>query len=126
MYGTYTAIDMPEAVTTRMPSRTGAGEVVEKEFIRVVFQNGLPRDVGINGCRVEDLLKLTMERIEEYQEGPLACRENEQALQGLRYSLRALEARIKAREEQGVLNTMARHDTVRTEDWQEDFSATGA
>ena len=117
---------MAETLTTRMPSRNGSGEVVEKEFIRVVFQSGLPKDVGINGCRVEDVLQLALDRLEEYQNGPLACEENEQAMQGLAFSIRALEERIRRRQEQGVLNTMARHETVRTEDWHEDFSATGA
>ena len=117
---------MPETLTTRMPSRTGAGEVVEKEFLRVVFQSGLPKDVGINGCRVEDVIQLAVERLQEYQDGPLGCLENEQALQGLAFAARSLEERKRRREEQGVLNTMARHETLRTEDWHEDFSATGA
>src|SRR5580658_9303950 len=117
---------MVQSATTRMPSRNGAGEVVEKEFIRIVFQSGLPKDVGINGCRVEDVLTLAFDRIEQYQNGPLACEENERALYGLKFAMRALEERIRRRQEQGVLNTMVRHETVRTEDSHDDFSATGA
>lgn len=109
-----------------MFNHNGSGEVVEREFIRVVFQSGLPKDVGINGCRIEDVLQLAMDKLEEYQNGPLACEENEQALQGLGFAIRSLEDRIRRRQEQGVLNTMSRHETIRTEDSHEDFSATGA
>lgn len=117
---------MAQLTTNRTSSRTGVGEVVEKEFLRVVFQTGFPKEVGVNGCRVEDVIRLAAERLESYQSGPLACAENEEALAGLHAALLALDERIKRRQEQGVLNTMYRHETVRTEDLDEDFSATGA
>ncbi len=117
---------MTDTGITRSPSRHGVGEIVEKEFIRVVFQSGFPKDVGINGCRIEDVVQLAIERLEEYQVGPLACEENKQALRGLFIAKRSLEDRLRRREEQGVLNTMVRHETDRTEDWHDDFSATGA
>ncbi len=104
----------------------GGGEVVETDFISVVFQKGFPAAVGINGCRVEDVLELAMDRLEEYQQGPLACAENEAAVENIRTALAALEARIRRRQEQGVLNTMNRHESIRTEDQDQDFSATGA
>ncbi|HWD37462.1 MAG TPA: hypothetical protein VG944_01320 [Fimbriimonas sp.] len=113
-------------MTTPTLSRNGAGEVVERPFIRVVFQSGFPKDVGINGCRVEDVVQLVIDRLEEYQQGPLECEENSQALQGLYFAVQAMEDRRRRREEQGVLNTMSRHETIRTEDWHDDFSATGA
>jgi len=117
---------MPESVVPKPISRFIAGEVVEREFVRVVFQSGFPKDVGINGCRVEDVIQLAADRLDEYQEGPLGCEENEQAIQGLKFAIRALEDRRRSRAEQGVLNTMSRHETVRTEDFHYDFSATGA
>ena len=107
-------------------SRASAGEVLENEFIRVVFQSGFPQEVGINGCRVEDVIQIAIERLQDYQCGQLACMENDMALQGLAFARRALEARVRRREEQGVLNTMSRHETQRTEDCDADFSATGA
>ena len=107
------------------PSTEG-GEIMETDFIRVVFQKGFPAQVGINGCRVEHVLALAAARIEEYQQGPLACAENEEALTHLRMAMNALEDRIKRRKEQGVLNTMSPHEFARTEDEDEDFSATGA
>ncbi len=117
---------MPDSVVNRTASHNGSGEVVEREFIRVVFQSGFPKDVGINGCRIEDVIELAIDRLEEYQSGPLACVENELALKGLHRAKKSLHDRLRRREEQGVLNTMSQHDPVRTEDWHDDFSATGA
>jgi hypothetical protein len=107
------------------PSAEG-GEIMETEFIRVVFQKGFPSQVGINGCRVEHVLGVAIARLLEYQQGPLACVENEDALYHLQAAVTALQERISRRKEQGVLNTMSPHQITRTEDEDEDFSATGA
>jgi hypothetical protein len=110
----------------QMPSVNSGGHVIEKPFIRVVFQSGLPREVGINGCRVEHVIDIALERLLQYQQGPLACAENDEAIRSLRQAREALELRIRRRQEQGVLNTFVQHENVRTEDQEEDFSATGA
>jgi hypothetical protein len=94
--------------------------------MRVVFQTGFPGEVGINGCRVEDVLELAIERLSQYQRGPLACVENAEALRCLDEAVTALHLRIRRRREQGVYHTMSQHETVRTEDELHDFSATGA
>lgn len=107
-----------------MPQTKRSGELVEKEYIRVVFQRGLVPDVGINGCRVEDVITVALERLRRYQEGQLACSENADAIQQLEGSLAVLQTRVKRRREQGVFNTTSPHS--RTEDQFEDFSATGA
>jgi hypothetical protein len=116
---------MNETTVQQINSR-GFGEVVERPFVRIVFQNGFPKDVGVNGCRVEDVIAVAIDRITEYQAGPLACEENATALRHLKASYQALEDRIRHRQEQGVLNTLYRHETIRTEDQDHDFSATGA
>jgi hypothetical protein len=67
-----------------------------------------------------------MERLELYQAGPLWCEENQVAIRHLLAAQKSLVDRIHRRQEQGVLNTSARHETVRTEDEEYDFSATGA
>ena len=107
------------------PSNEG-GEIMETDFIRVVFQKGFPSQVGINGCRVEQVLEIAAARIHDYQQGPLACAENDDALNHIRAAIEALQGRIARRKEQGVLNTMSPHEYSRTEDEEEDFSATGA
>lgn len=109
-----------------MPDNTGAGQVVEHPFIRVIFQNGFPKEVGINGCRVENVIDVALERLERYQTGPLACEENAAAIRHLQKAREDLELRMRRRQEQGVLNTLSQHETVRTEDEDDDFSATGS
>jgi hypothetical protein len=115
-----------EQQVIHMPDIAGAGQVVERPFIRVVFQSGFPKEVGINGCRVEDVIEIALERLARYQSGPLACAENEAAMRHLQQAREDLELRKRRRQEQGVLNTMAHHQTVRTEDEDDDFSATGS
>lgn len=103
------------------------GETVQRgDFIRVTWQKGLPTEVGINGCQVDDVLALAAEKLDAYQQGPLACEENGDALRAIETALKALAARRQRRREQGVLNTMQAHLTERTEDVEQDFSATGA
>ena len=102
------------------------GDVVERPFLRVCFQRGFPREVGINGCRVEDVVAVAIDRLDRYQRGPLACEENADALRALEHANRVLAERMRRREEQGVLNTMSRHVYNRTEDEHDDFSATGS
>ena len=102
------------------------GDVYENDFIRVEFQSGFPSEVGINGCRVDDVIEVAIMKLDEYQRGALACVENEQALRLLVAAKEALHTRMQRRKAQGVLNTMEPHQNIRTEDVEEDFSATGA
>jgi hypothetical protein len=105
-----------------------SGEIVERPFLRVTWQRGIPTkpEVGVNGCRVDDVLQVVQEKLQAYQAGPLSCEENDEALEAIRTALGALDARRRRRIEQGVLNTMTAHETERTEDVDHDFSATGA
>ena len=106
-------------------SKSG-GDLVEMPFIRVVYQNGLPTEVGVNGCRIEDVIRVAVDKLEAYQCGPLACEENAEALRYLKLARQSLAHRIQRRKDQGVWNTMAPHADSRTEDENDDFSATGA
>ena len=99
--------------------------LIETEFLRIQFQQGLPHEVGINGVRIEDVLDVLIAKLNLYQEGPLACRENEEALTGLVTARDAMVRRRQRRMMQGVFNTMNPH-AERTEDLDQDFSATGA
>jgi hypothetical protein len=110
----------------KSPTHYGIGEVVELPFIRVVFQCGLPKDAGLNGCRIEDVIDVALFKLDQYQREPLACEENAEAIRYLKLAKQSLAQRIQRRQVQGVLNTMTRHEPIRTEDENEDFSATGA
>jgi len=110
----------------KSPTHYGTGEVVEVPYIRVVFQCGLPKDAGVNGCRIEDVVDVALFKLNQYQKGPLACEENAEAIRYLKLAKQTMAERIHRRQIQGVFNTMARHEPVRTEDEDSDFSATGA
>lgn len=116
---------MTSSQTSIIETRT-PGLTIRRPFIEVTFQQGLPQDAGVNGCRVEHVIDLAVERLRMYQAGPLACTENAEAIESLGHAQAALQARMRRRVEQGVINTMAPHLVVRTEDMHEDFSATGA
>jgi hypothetical protein len=115
---------MSMSTETNVPA--AVGDLVERPFIRLTWQKGIPSKTGVNGCRVEDVLDVAVEKLRTYQEGPLACEENAEALRSLLQAVTALQSRRQRRQEQGVLNTMEAHESERTEDMEEDFSATGA
>lgn len=99
------------------------------QFISVKFQAGPVHDVGINGCMVEDVIDVVLEKLKRYQIGNLACAENEMALKHLEFAKQALVHRRKTRREQGVLDTHKPHKSIfenRTEDVEAEFSATGS
>ncbi len=108
------------------PSNKFGGEVVETPYIRVVFQSGIPNEVGVNGCRIDDVIGVAITKLDQYQSGLLACEENAEAIRFLKLAKQSLADRIQRRREQGVFNTMFAHTTSRTEDEIDDFSATGA
>ena len=90
-------------------SLDGSDAVIEKPFIRVTFQHGHPNEVGINGCRVEDLIDVAVERLLEFQGRDLRCEENAEALEHLHLAREAMVRRRLRRLEQGVLNTQRTH-----------------
>jgi hypothetical protein len=90
-------------------SMDGSEALVEKEFIRVVFQHGHPNEVGVNGCRVEDVIDVAVEKLLDFQGRDLGCEENAEALEHLYLAREALLRRRRLREEQGVVNTQKPH-----------------
>lgn len=89
----------------------GSPAAVETEFIRVTFQHGPPHDVGVNGCRLEDVVDILTEKLLDFQSRALACAENDTALYHIGLAKEALELRRKRREQQGVIGTDAPHVT---------------
>jgi len=45
-------------------------------FASVSFQNGPIKENGVNGCHQEDLLSIVIDRLQCFQKGEFACREN--------------------------------------------------
>jgi hypothetical protein len=107
----------------------GSGHRLERPYLTIVFQRGSVDETGINGCRVEDVLDAIVDKLREYQSGSLACAENEETMDFLELAKLAQLRRRKLRQDQGVFNTQKPHESIfekRTEDVEEDFSATGA
>jgi hypothetical protein len=89
----------------------GSDAVVDKEFIHIVFQHGHPSEVGVNGCRVEEVLDVLVEKLLDFQGRDLSCEENRIALEHLHHAREALLLRRKRREEQGVLGKQKGHNS---------------
>lgn len=77
--------------------------------IWIQFQVGPIKEVGVNGCAIEDVIDVLIRRLEGFQKGPFACAENQQALKHLTYAKEDLLIRTAKREGQGVEGTNAPH-----------------
>ncbi len=87
----------------------GSEAVVDTEYIKIVFQHGHPQEVGINGCRIEDVLDLLTNKLLDFQGRDLACEENAAALMHLDLAREALLLRRRRREQQNVLGQPEKH-----------------
>ena len=90
-------------------SLDGSDALVVRPFIQVVFQHGHPDESGINGCRIDDVIDVAVNRLLDFQGRNLACNENEEALEHLYWAREALLKRKRRRERQGVLNSDQPH-----------------
>lgn len=83
--------------------------VVEEEsneaLVYVDFQKGPVKEVGLNGCQHEDLIKMILIRLENFQKSEYACEENAKAIEYLNKTLEIMESRTKNREARGVEGT---------------------
>ncbi len=100
--------------------------MTDSPFINIKWQQGISSEHGVNGCRPEQVLGEVINRLVVFQSGPLACEENEIAIDHARLAQQALIERTTRREAQGVFHTAIQHVVHRTEDHEEDFSATGS
>ena len=74
-------------------------------FARVSFQNGPIKENGVNGCHQEDLLAIVVDRLQCFQKGEFACRENAMALTMIEEALMWLRKRTQDRIDRGVEGT---------------------
>lgn len=75
------------------------------EYGYIRFQNGPVKESGVNGCFQEDLLAIVIHRLQCFQSGPFACRENAIALTKIEEAMHWLNARTQARQNRGVEGT---------------------
>lgn len=73
--------------------------------VYVNFQNGPINQAGVNGITHEVLLAILIDRLEGFQKGPYACRENADAIIDLTRALNVLKKRTQQRMERGVEGT---------------------
>lgn len=66
-------------------------------LIRIPFQQGTTKDVGVNGASTEALIAIVKDRLEGFQKGPFPCIWNGIALEYLEKALDALHARTESR-----------------------------
>jgi hypothetical protein len=74
----------------------------------VLFQNGPINEVGVNGVTHEALLAIVIDRLQCFQAGPFACRENALALTNLEQAQMWLQKRTRDRMARGVEGTNAK------------------
>ena len=74
-------------------------------FCKVDFQNGPVKEFDVNGCHQEDLLAIVIDRLQHFQKGEYACRENALALTKLEEAMHWLNHRTAARVVRGVEGT---------------------
>lgn len=92
-------------------SLDGSEALVVRPFIQIVFQHGHPNEVGVNGCRIEDVIDVAVDRLLDFQGRNLACEENAEALEHLYLAREAMVKRKRRREIQGVINTQRQHNS---------------
>lgn len=71
------------------------------EYIRLDFQEGPVKEVGVNGCRNEDVLEILLHRMNCLQKA-FPCRENALAITKMEEALMWLRRRTELRVIQGV------------------------
>lgn len=99
--------DQIKIKVTDEPGPGGANHVYEISWPRgpiteIEFQKGAINENGINGITQEVLLAIVADRLNSFQNGPFACRENEVALEKVQEAIEALHSRTKARMARGV------------------------
>jgi len=69
---------------------------------KISFQNGPIQENGTNGIQNEDLIAICIDRLQGFQSGKFACRENANALTKLEEAMMWLRKRTADREARGV------------------------
>lgn len=69
---------------------------------RINFQKGSVIEEGVNGCFIEDLLAICLDRLQEFQSGPFFCRENDKAITNIESALYWLRKRTEDQMNQAV------------------------
>lgn len=77
-----------------------------RQVLEIGFQNGPINENGVNGITQEVLLAIIIDRLQSFQKGPYACRENAIALTKLEEAAMWLHKRTRDRMARNVEGTM--------------------
>jgi hypothetical protein len=83
--------------------------MTNRNYISIKFQDGPIKTHGVNGCQIEDVIDLLVERLELFQAGPFKCRENALAITHLETARLWLNERTRKRVLQGVEGSPIAH-----------------
>lgn len=89
----------------------GSPAQLDQPFVKVTFQHGDPEIIGINGCRIEDVLDILTEKLLNFQGRDLSCKENAEALLQLDKARESLILRRRRREQQKVIGKRKKHES---------------
>lgn len=76
-----------------------------KQVGELRFQNGPLKENKADGCQIEDILSILIDRMKYFQCGNFACRENEVTLKYLELAMQQLNLRTANREARNVEGT---------------------
>ena len=101
-----------EQIAVRVIDEPGAGGANHRYEIEVAgrttclgFQDGPVKESGVNGLTHEALLAVVIDRLQSFQRGAYACRENALALTKLEEAQMWLHSRTRRRIARGVEGT---------------------
>ena len=81
--------------------------VFEANGQAVTFQKGPVAECGVNGLHNEHVVAMVIKRLQDFQNSPYACEENQEALEHFEKGLDALLRRTSKRKARGVEGTHA-------------------
>lgn len=84
------------------------GHDIRPPIAEIRFQNGPVGEAGVNGVTDAQLLAVLIDRLQGFQRGPYACRENALTLTKLEEAMHWIHHRTMARSRRGVEGTSAK------------------
>lgn len=80
-------------------------------YISIQFQDGSVQENGVNGCQIEDVIDVLVERLQSLNVPPFNCRENSLAITHLQEAQNWLYRRTRNRVAQRVEGRTIPHNS---------------
>lgn len=75
-----------QVVMARVPSEgsifdpPGVPDKISRKHITLKFQSGPTQEAGVNGCQIDEIIQILIDRLEHFQAGEFKCAENNLAI----------------------------------------------